>query len=63
MKAMETRRKDMAVILARNRISKAVRSHARAATDREIAIQSKVLVFKEKPINQWIGPFEVGDLK
>ena len=53
----------MAVILARNRISKAVRSHARAATDREIAIQSKVLVFKEKPINQWIGPFEVGDLK
>ena len=63
MQAMEAGRKDMADILARNRISKAVQSNVPAAADKEIAIGSKVLVFKEKPINKWIGPFEVRDVK
>lgn len=63
MRAMQAARKDMSKEIASSRTSTALRSLVPAATNYNIIIGSEVLVFKENPLNKWIGPFCVLDVK
>ena len=62
MKAMDAARSEVSKLIARDRLKKAVKSNVPAAADKVIQIGEQVLVYKEKPINQWIGPFHVRDV-
>ena len=63
MNAMQAARNDMSKEVARSRLSTALRSNVPAATNRDISIGSEVLVFKEPPVNKWVGPFHVLDVR
>ena len=62
MKAMDAARSEVSKLIARDRLKKAVKSNVPAAADKVIQVGEQVLVYKEKPINQWIGPFHVRDV-
>ena len=62
MKALQSARGEMAKRMAQNRLKTALRSNVPEAADKEVAIGSKVSVYKENPINKWVGPFEVRDV-
>ena len=52
-------------VIARQRLAKALGLNAPRATDHEISIGSDVLLYKERPHNEWVGPYKVmpGDKK
>ena len=59
MKAMEDARAEMSKIMAKSRLRRALKSKVSPATDADISIGEEVLVYKEKPINEWLGPGKV----
>ena len=63
MKAMESARKEMASVMGKERISKAVRMNVPSAADTDIVIGSRVLLYREKPEDQWTGPYLVIDVQ
>ncbi|CDF36525.1 unnamed protein product [Chondrus crispus] len=63
MKAMESARKEMASFMAKERISRAVRMKVPSEADNDIVIGSRVLIYREKPEDQWTGPYLVLDVK
>ena len=63
MKAMESARKEMASVMAKERISKAVRLNVPPAAENDIEVVSRALVYREKPEDQWTGPYLVLDVK
>ncbi|CDF36767.1 unnamed protein product [Chondrus crispus] len=63
MKAMESARKEMASVMAKERLSRAVRMNVPSAADKDIVIGSRVLLYREKPEDQWTGPYLVLDVK
>ena len=63
MKAMESARKEMASFMAMELISKAVRMNVPSVADNDIVIGSRVLLYKEKPEDQWTGPYLVLDVE
>lgn len=60
---MDSARTEIAKIMAKNRIAKALCSKVPAADRSDIKISSEVIVCKEKPINKWMPPFTVLDVK
>ena len=63
MRAIESARKEMASVMAKERMSKAVRMNVPSAADNDIAIGTRVLLYREKPEDQWKGPYLVLDVK
>ena len=63
MKAMVLARKEMTRIIAKERIPRALRTNVPSAAHTDIPIGSRVLIFREKPENKWIGPYRVLDVK
>ena len=59
MKALQTARSEMVKVIARQRLASALRLNVPAATDRDIAIGSDALLYKERPRNEWLGPYKV----
>ncbi len=55
----------MVKLVARNCISTAFHERIPRAEDHDIKIGSEVLLYKERPINMWVGPYRVvaGDSK
>ena len=62
MKAMLKARDEMTTIIAGSQMKKALRSNAPGAAMADIPIGSEVLVYKEKPIDKWVGPHKVLDI-
>ena len=64
MKAMVAARSEMSTLVARSKLKLALKSNAlgAASTFQDIMIGSEVLVYREKPIKGWIGPFTVLDV-
>ena len=63
MKAMVLGRKKMTRIITKERITMASRTNVPSAAHTDIPIGSRVLIFREKPENKWIGPYRVLDVK
>ena len=63
MKAMESARKETASVMAKERISKAVRMNVPSAEDNDIVFGSCVLLYREKPEDQWTGTYLFLDVK
>ena len=60
---MQAARREMSKETAQNRLTTALKSNVAAAAHHGIGIGSEVLVYKEPPLNKWIGPFRVLDIK
>ena len=56
LKAMVLARKEMTRIIAKERITRALRMNVPSAAQSEILIGSRVSISWEKPENKWIGP-------
>ncbi len=65
MKALQTAQSEMVKIIARQRLASALRRNVPSAADRDILTGSDVLLYKEKPRHEWVGPYKVmeGDNK
>ena len=63
MRAMARTRKEMSCVIAKEKISKALRMNVPTAALNDIAIGSQVLVYREKPENRWVGPHRVIGIK
>ena len=51
----------MAKFIARQILSNAIRRNVPRAADQETVVGSDVLVYKERPSNEWIGSYKVLD--
>ena len=58
-KAMHAARSEMVKVTARQRITTSLRRNVPSAADHEISIGSVVLIYKERPRNEWVGPYKV----
>ena len=58
-KALQFARSTMLKVTDRQRLAKALRLNAPMATDHEISIGSDVLLYKERPRNEWVGLYRV----
>ena len=65
MKAIQIARKEMEKVIAKQILATALRSNVPKAADNETRIGSDVLLYKERPVNKWLGPYKVmaGDNK
>ena len=63
MRTMQAARKEMSKEISQNRLTTALKSNVRASAHYDIVIGSEVFVYKEPPLNKWIGPFRVLDMK
>lgn len=61
MRAMQLARSEMAREIAKARVHVALRRNFPAAADADVKILDQVLVYLEKPVNKWLGPFTVID--
>ena len=61
MQAMESARTEMVKFILQHRINTALRSNIPAATSSNITIGSEVLIYREPPVNKWVGPHKVCD--
>ena len=61
MPAMHSARKEMAAVIAKDRLSTAIRANVPAAAMKNTKIVSDVFVYRENPEDKWIGPFKVLD--
>ena len=59
MKVMRDARKEMHTIVAQNRLNIATTRNVPSAADAASKIEHSVLMFREKPIVNWVGPFTV----
>lgn len=62
MQAMQSARTEMTKIVAKTRVHVALSKNVPAAADAAIRILDKVLVYREKPVNKWLGPYNVLDI-
>lgn len=49
----------MAEIIEKERVKTDLDRNVPAAEDADIKIMDQVLLFQEKPINKWTGPFQL----
>lgn len=59
LKSMIAARKEATQLIAQSRIATAIRRSVPAAADSAIQIGEEVLMYREKPIGKWVGPFIV----
>ena len=59
IKAMALARKEITKVIAKDRVTRALRINVPSAALTDIPIGSRVLVFREKPENKWVGPYTV----
>jgi len=59
MEAMATARKEMAAQVAKARVAAALTSSVPAATGRVLKSGEQVLVYREPPVHEWVGPHTV----
>lgn len=59
LEAMRTARDEMRRTVARARLRAALRMRVPRAADADVAAGMAVLVFREKPVNSWVGPYTV----
>lgn len=59
LKAMKDTRDEVVKLVARTRLAMASTSNVPAAADTDIKVGDKVLMFREKPVGKWSGPFVV----
>ena len=59
MTAMHSVRKEMAAVIAREHLNTATRANVPVAAMKDIMVGADVLVYREKPENNWIGPSKV----
>lgn len=57
--AMHAARQEMAKHVAKSRLERAVRSRVPGAADAVIRAGMSVLVYREKPVDKWTGPYQV----
>lgn len=57
IQAMVTARKEMAMLVARARVRTGLAASVPAAADREIIPGTAILVYRERPVDQWEGPY------
>lgn len=57
IQAMVTARKEMAMLVARARVRTGLAASVPAAADREIIPGTAVMVYRERPVDQWEGPY------
>lgn len=62
MFAMQSVRAEMAKLVAKARVHVALSRNVPTAVDANIRILDQVLVFREKPVNKWMGPYKVLDV-
>ena len=55
MKPMETSRSEMLKVIARQRLTTSLKMNVSTAADHDISIGSDVLLYKERPRNEWIS--------
>lgn len=61
LKAMHGARKEMAKISNHSKLVTATSSNVPAAADRDFLVGDEVLMFREKPVGKWVGPYHVCD--
>ena len=59
MEAMQIARSEMLKVIARQRIATALRMNVPAVAYHDMAIISDLLLYKERPRNECIGPYNV----
>ncbi|KAK1864449.1 hypothetical protein I4F81_006995 [Pyropia yezoensis] len=59
LEAMRTPREGMRRTVARARLREALRMRVPQVADADVAAGMAVLVFREKPVNSWVGPYTV----
>lgn len=63
MKSMRSARGKLSKEIAGQRLSTATISKVPSATNNELHIGSEVLFYKERPTNNWVGPYRILDVK
>lgn len=63
IKQMVMARKEMGRIAAQTRLETALRRNVPCAADSDIRVGDYVLMYREKPIGKWVGPYMVVNLK
>ena len=59
MEAMQAAQSEMLKVIAGQRLATALKMNIPAAADRDITIGSDVHLYKERPRNEWVGPYKV----
>lgn len=59
MKAMVDARKQMQAVVAKARLRVALSANVPAAADRVVNPGDQVLVYRERPVDEWVGPFSL----
>lgn len=65
MLALKIARSEMLKVIARQRLATAIQKNVPKVANHDISIGSDVLLYKERPVNRWLGPYKViaGDMK
>ena len=58
-KVMKEARTEMMRIVAKSKLKTALKGNVPSASSRDLRAGDSVLVYREPPINKWVGPFEV----
>jgi len=59
MRAADTARKEIRAQVARARLRVALRDRVPAASDADLVLGAQVLVYREPPVNSWVGPHSI----
>ena len=59
LQVMMNARKEMNAIVAKSALSRAMKTNVPSAAKKTFKIGDEVLVFREKPICKWVGPFKI----
>lgn len=59
MKAMEAARREMQALVAKARVRTALAAPVPAAANRDVNPGDDVLIYREPPVDQWVGPYTV----
>jgi len=63
MRAADTARKEMRAQVARARLRVALRDRVPAASDADLVLGAQVLVYREPPVDSWVGPHSIVALR
>lgn len=59
LKLMRDARKEMSQLIAKSKLTKALKMNVPSAAHKDLKIGDPVLVYRESPVNKWIGPFKI----
>ena len=59
LNAMRQARKELSSMVAKSKLKRALKMNIFAAASKSFKIGDEVLVYREDPINKWVGPFSV----